>query len=88
MIIIDPRMPDGISWAKTRKMTPYGEAEVSWRKENGLVNIRIKVPVGCKASVKIPEKIKAVRLNGMEVNNSSDTLSIESGNYEIEYVIV
>jgi alpha-L-rhamnosidase len=60
---IDPQIPDGITWAKTTKETPYGTIEVNWSLEGKKIKFRLKVPVGCTAKVLIPNSAGDYILN-------------------------
>ena len=44
--IIDPQIPDGVTWAKTTKMTPYGNIKVDWEIKGDKLLMDIEVPVG------------------------------------------
>jgi len=85
VILVDPQIPDGISWAKTRKDTPYGPVEVNWEKQNDLVFIHIEVPAGCKARVAIPLKSQTFSLNNRKIKNKNGIVTFESGIYDIEF---
>lgn len=85
VIVVDPQIPEGISWAKTRKETPYGPVEVNWQKQNGLVNIHIEVPAGCKARVAIPLESETFRLNNRRNKNKTGFVTVESGRHDIEF---
>lgn len=84
-IVVDPQIPAGISWARTRKETPYGPVKVNWKKENDLVNIQLEVPSGCRARVAIPLKSETFSLNNRKNKNKTGFVTVESGRYEIEF---
>jgi alpha-L-rhamnosidase len=54
VINVAPRPGGGIAWAKTAHLTPYGRAEVSWRRAGGELNVEVTVPVGASAVVSLP----------------------------------
>ena len=51
---LDPQFPEGISWTKVTKETPYGTVSVKWEKEDGTVRIEADLPVGVTATFKSP----------------------------------
>jgi alpha-L-rhamnosidase len=53
-IVVRPEAPAEISNARARHLTPYGPAEVSWRRRDGRFHLEIVVPVGTTATVYLP----------------------------------
>ena len=49
--IVDPQIPEGVTWAKTSKLTPYGEIKVYWEIKGDKLVMDILVPVGTTALV-------------------------------------
>ncbi|WP_327699294.1 glycoside hydrolase family 78 protein [Streptomyces sp. NBC_00459] len=43
-----------LTHASARHLTPYGEASVSWRRENGRFRLDVVVPVGTRATIHLP----------------------------------
>ena len=87
-VIIDPQIPDGITWANTSKETPYGTVEVKWTLGDGVIRIDIGIPVGCTARIVIPEDTEKITLNGKIIDKISSFLEIESGKYNLFYNII
>jgi alpha-L-rhamnosidase len=54
VINVAPQPGGGIAWAKTAHLTPYGRAEVSWRRADGRLTVEITVPSGAAAVVTLP----------------------------------
>jgi alpha-L-rhamnosidase len=52
---IEPRPGGGLTWARTSHLTPYGLAEVSWRRGDGTLTVDISVPAGSTATVVLPD---------------------------------
>lgn len=44
-----------LTYASARHLTPYGEASVAWRRENGRFTLDVVVPVGSEATVHLPD---------------------------------
>ena len=53
-ILVRPLVTAALSSASARHRTPYGEAEVGWRRVRGRVEVRVVVPVGVTAHVHLP----------------------------------
>jgi alpha-L-rhamnosidase len=84
-VLIDPQVPQGITWAKATKETPYGTIAVDWKTENKMMKIKMEIPVGCKAGVIIPESNETYVLNGQTYKMDEPIIELESGNYTIDY---
>ncbi|WP_329007468.1 glycoside hydrolase family 78 protein [Micromonospora rifamycinica] len=54
VLTVAPRPGGGVAWARTAHLTPYGRAEVSWRRADGLLTVDVTVPVGVTAVVVLP----------------------------------
>jgi alpha-L-rhamnosidase len=54
-ILVRPQVTAGLSSASARHLTPYGEAEVAWRRVHGRLDLRVVVPVGVTAHVHLPD---------------------------------
>jgi alpha-L-rhamnosidase len=53
-IRIEPHLTSALTSASARHHTPYGEAAVAWKRHDGVVDLRVVVPVGVTAHVRIP----------------------------------
>jgi alpha-L-rhamnosidase len=84
-VFIDPQIPQGIVWAKTSKETPFGTIVVNWKTEENQLNMEIRIPVGCSASVTIPDNDKTYSLNGETIKNSNPVIELESGEFNVVY---
>ena len=51
---IAPQPLPGLDWASTRHETPYGTAEVEWRREGDQIVVRALVPANSTAVVRLP----------------------------------
>ena len=51
---VEPRPGGGLTWARTAHLTPYGLAEVSWRRADGQLTVDVTVPAGTTADVVLP----------------------------------
>ena len=54
-ILIEPEVVGDISWAETEYNSVHGEISTSWKLENNLFILKVKIPVSCKAIVAIPQ---------------------------------
>lgn len=50
-ILVAPRPVDGVDWAETEVMTPYGGAAVRWNREADGIRLEVVVPQGTRAQV-------------------------------------
>ncbi|MDR0560344.1 MAG: glycoside hydrolase family 78 protein [Prevotellaceae bacterium] len=66
-VFIEPQIPEGVSWAKVTKETPYGTIAVNWEKQNGQIKFNIAIPVGCTASFLLPERAKILESGRHEI---------------------
>ena len=82
-IFIEPQIPESVTWAKTTKESPYGTIAVNWSLESGKLNMDIALPVGCTATVILPQNTRDYKLNGKNGRRNSNTVSIENGNSKI-----
>ncbi len=64
-MFIEPQIPDGVSWAKTAKETPYGTIRVDWELTPSQdFKLDISLPAGVTATINLPDKIKSCSVNG------------------------
>ena len=55
-IIFKPMPCGDLTWAEYSNRTPYGEAGIRWELvDNGEISVEITVPVGCTATLYIPQ---------------------------------
>ncbi len=80
-IIIDPDIPEGLTWAKIMKETPYGTVKVSWVREKNSYNLDISIPASTEAKVVFPDLFRTIIMNGKDLKVSGDSVIIGSGNY-------
>ncbi|NKQ58394.1 family 78 glycoside hydrolase catalytic domain [Amycolatopsis sp. K13G38] len=53
-ITVNPAPYQALSHAGARHHTPYGEASVAWKRENGRFTLNVTIPVGTDATVHLP----------------------------------
>jgi alpha-L-rhamnosidase len=71
---IDPQFPEGITYTKVSKPTPYGDIRVEWHKDSdGSIGYVIDVPVGTSATI----------VNRLEGDMNEQLLG--SGHHELVY---
>ena len=59
-IIIRPMASDSLTYASYATQTPYGEASVSWQRQNNGYRLQARIPVGSTATIFIPCRSDAV----------------------------
>jgi alpha-L-rhamnosidase len=95
-IIFKPQPAKDISFASYSNETPYGQAGISWKKENGKFIMKVNIPVGSTAMVYVPASaISKVTENGKPVGKEKSVtfvrmekgyavLQVSSGSYQFE----
>lgn len=61
---VKPVLGGGLTWAKGGVRTPYGEASVEWKIENGTFTIVVQVPMGTTCELTLPDGTKKVCHSG------------------------
>jgi len=56
---VAPRLTAGIAWARGKVPTGAGEIEVSWSREGKKAELRVSLPKGAKADLRLGKKTKA-----------------------------
>lgn len=78
-IFIDPQIPEGVTWAKVSKETPFGTVYVGWRLEGNKLELNICLPVGVTADVITPKNATESWLNKQSINTSNKSLQLDNG---------
>jgi len=88
---IQPQIPNGITWAKTFKETPYGKLVVNWKLTGQKFDLELEIPVGMEAEVPLPKKIKRLKIN-REANNqcekNNSSINLKSGRYNLSFLLI
>jgi alpha-L-rhamnosidase len=83
--VINPHVPEGVTWAHTSKETPYGTVSVKWKIEDELYTLDLEIPVGSTASVAIPDYLENYSINGRNIKPEVPYAKVESGKYHFEW---
>lgn len=83
--LIDPQIPEGITWAKTQIETPYGLIQVDWALSGNRMDMNIVVPMGSKAHVLFPQSSTDRYIDKRSVVTSEKEAVLGSGKYHISY---
>lgn len=59
-IRVAPALDCGLSWAKVKEETPYGEACVEWKIEEGRAAVSVQIPANTTAEIVLPGREKEV----------------------------
>jgi alpha-L-rhamnosidase len=86
--IIDPQIPEGVTWVNASKETPYGPVSVKWIIEGRLFKMDVSIPAGSTATVEIPEEADKYIINGKSHQATQPFAEIESGNYSLSWELV
>lgn len=85
---IQPQIPEGVTWAKTYKETPFGKLSVNWTLSSNILEMELQIPVGTKAEVVLPQGEKKYILDGVEKELQQEEpngVVLKSGRYKISY---
>ncbi len=85
--IIQPQIPDGVTWARTSQDTPYGKIEVNWELHDGKMKMDVSVPVGSTAILQNPVGTKEMVINGEVMSATIHQKELKSGKYDVEFLI-
>ena len=83
--LIDPQIPDGVTWAKTRINTPKGWVSVHWEVTDNRMKMEVEIPVGAVAKVKCPDTGKEISINHRLHPVRDGSVELPSGKYSVEY---
>lgn len=83
--IIQPQIPEGVTWAKTTLKTAYGLISVHWTISGNSMNMEIDVPVGSSATFIPHKEVPTVSINNKNQSVGSKTISLSSGKHSISY---
>ncbi|MBK5720023.1 family 78 glycoside hydrolase catalytic domain [Dysgonomonas sp. Marseille-P4677] len=86
-VIIDPQIPQGVSWAKTTKESPYGTISVDWNLKADRLTINVVLPVGSTGTVILPQNMIEYKLNKKNINNKNKNIVIGNGSYTIDILL-
>lgn len=84
-VLIEPQIPQGVTWANTTKESPYGTIIVNWELKDSRLKMHVVLPIGVKASVAIPGKACGGIVNGKEVKSNKPSLALGTGSYDLEF---
>ena len=87
-IYINPQIPQGVTWAKTTKETPYGTVVVNWELKDKEMVMYISLPVGTQASVSIPNEAGSTTVNGKKVKTEGQYLPLQTGTYDVTFSLL
>jgi alpha-L-rhamnosidase len=54
-LMIEPEIVGDITWADASYNSIHGEISTSWKKDENIFTLKVKIPVGCNAIVAIPQ---------------------------------
>jgi len=77
-IIFRPQPIADLSFVRYFTQTSYGEAGISWKKDDQQFSMKVMVPIGCEATVYVPLwKGKEISENGRPITGSDELRFIE-----------
>ncbi len=82
--LVDPQIPEGITWANTTQETPYGKIGVNWKLYDKKMTMEVKVPVGSLGRLIPPKGTIAMHVDSEPIPVSNDPILLNSGKYFVE----
>jgi alpha-L-rhamnosidase len=82
--VIDPQIPNGVTWAKTTQRTPYGKIVVNWELYDEKMAMEVEVPIGTTGILQYPDLTSEVIINNELVSSKSGRLITQENQYELE----
>lgn len=84
-VYIDPQVPNGLTWARVTKESPYGTIVVNWELKDNLMHLQLSVPAGTTAIVCVPDTAVSCKMNNKKVNIGKKTVLVEKGDYDFVF---
>jgi Bacterial alpha-L-rhamnosidase 6 hairpin glycosidase domain/Alpha-L-rhamnosidase N-terminal domain/Bacterial alpha-L-rhamnosidase C-terminal domain/Bacterial alpha-L-rhamnosidase concanavalin-like domain len=69
---IRPYLPEGMSWARAVRSTPYGQVRSEWRRSGAAVQLDVAVPVGTTARLVLPVRANVVPVLRVDGRKAAD----------------
>jgi len=85
-VIIQPQIPEGITWARANKETAYGTVSVNWQLENKKLDLQITIPANSTGSFICPPGTKSGLLNGCQID-TGQPVELENGTHKLALTI-
>jgi len=80
-ILIEPEIVGDITWADASYNSIHGEITSSWKKEEDMLTLKVKIPVGCNALVALPQAdSNMITGNDIPISETKDIKVISSSN--------
>ncbi len=80
-ILIEPEITGDITWADATYNSIYGEISSSWKREENIFTLKVKIPVSCRAIIALPQAdINMITGNDIPVNDAKDIKVLPSKN--------
>ncbi|WP_329062398.1 family 78 glycoside hydrolase catalytic domain [Amycolatopsis sp. NBC_01480] len=81
-LLVAPRPGGGLTSAKSAYQTPYGAASSEWSVSGGKLTLRVTVPAGASATVKVPtSRPDAIGYPAAAVPSAPGTFFVPGGSY-------
>ena len=61
---VRPILGGGLTWARAAVRTPYGQAGADWKIENGTFSVTVRVPMGTRCKLTLPNGTEKVYPSG------------------------
>lgn len=85
-VLIDPQVPQGVTWVKASKETPYGTVRVDWKLDGGRFSAEVAVPANSTATFFLPAAASGCEVDGRAVQASDGKVLLASGRHTVAYL--
>lgn len=82
-ILIKPQIPDGVTWAKVTKETPYGTVSVNWAMDDKELVFDIQIPPNTTGTLVFPYEVSSCVIDGEAVKLIGESIPLNSGIYSV-----
>ena len=85
-ILIDPQAPEGVTWVKASKETPYGTVRVDWKLDGGRFTAGMTVPANSTATFLLPAAVAGCEVDGKAVQAPDGKILLDSGTHTVAFL--
>lgn len=86
-VFIDPQIPQGVTWAKITKESPYGTISINWNLKANRQKLAVAIPVGISSTIYFPKNVISCKMNGKRIGANRKSILVESGIYIFLFVM-
>lgn len=85
-VLFSPQVPEGVTWAKASKETPYGTVRIGWKLDGDRFTAAVTVPANSTATFVLPAGAARCKVDGRAVQGSNGCILLESGEHTVAFL--